>query len=84
VLCIVPVARMKRSAIREGSTSLHGQTRITLRSIRATKKRKRNADKRVLHDRTGGCGAREASRARLSAFHHGSYGSDRTPPLSSS
>src|SRR5208283_5653783 len=31
-----------------------------------------------------GRGAREASRARLSAFHHGACGSDQTPPLSSS
>ena len=31
-----------------------------------------------------GRGSREASRARLSAFHHGACGSDRTPPLNSS
>jgi hypothetical protein len=30
-----------------------------------------------------GRGSREASRARLSAFHHGACGSEPTPPLSS-
>ena len=30
------------------------------------------------------CGTRPCGRARLSAFHHGTCGSDRTPPLSSS
>ena len=30
------------------------------------------------------CGTRPFGRARLSAFHHGTCGSDRTPPLSSS
>ena len=33
--------------------------------------------------RTSGCGAREASRARLSAFHHGACCSEPTPQLSS-
>ena len=51
----------------------------------AKKERKRNADRRTLHEAASAdAAAREASRARLSAFHHGTCGSDRTPPLSSS
>ncbi len=58
-------------------------------------KRKRNAGRRVVHDlyASGAQGAPRRrrlappfrfGRARLPAFHHGTCGSDRTPPLSSS
>ena len=48
-------------------------------------KRRRNADRRVFNGRISGCGARsKAERARLSAFHRGTCGSERTPPLNSS
>ena len=57
--------------------------------------RKRNAGRRVVHDlyASGAQGAPRRrrlappfrfGRARLPAFHHGTCGSDRTPPLSSS
>jgi hypothetical protein len=60
------------------------RSRITLRSIRATKKkRKRNADRRVILPSALARGSREASRARLSAFHHGACCSEPTPQLSS-
>ena len=58
---------------------------LRLRLAMTTKeRRKRNADRRV--DRTSALfRARRASSGtrRLSAFHRGSCGSDRTPPLSS-
>ena len=59
------------------------------------KEGKRNAGRRVVHDlyASGAQGAPRRrrlappfrfGRARLPAFHHGTCGSDRTPPLSSS
>jgi hypothetical protein len=48
------------------------------------KEGRRNADRRVRNGRIVGCGARSAERARLSASHRGTRGSDRTPPLNSS
>src|ERR1700731_2536108 len=59
-----------------GTTSpLAPPPRITLRSIRATKKMK-EAERRQTqgnHRRILRCGARSTERARLSAFHHGSH-----------
>jgi hypothetical protein len=66
-------------------SKLQCQSRITLRFIRATKIKE--AERRQTRSQPPcptGHGAREASRARLSAFHHGTCSSDRTPPLSSS
>jgi hypothetical protein len=52
---------------------------------RKEKIRRQNADRRVFNGRISGCGARsKAERARLSAFHRGTCGGDRTPPLNSS
>jgi hypothetical protein len=52
---------------------------------RNDEKRKRNAGRRISpFSAPYGRGSREASRARLPAFHHGACGSDRTPPLNSS
>ena len=49
------------------------------------KARKRNAERRVSNLRTlAGCGARRALRARLSASHHGTCCSERTPQLNPS
>src|SRR5580658_6724861 len=49
------------------------------------KARKRNAERRVANLRTqAGCGARRALRARLSASHHGTCCSERTPQLNPS
>ena len=66
--------------------TLHCRSRITLRSIRATKKIKREAKRRQTRRPTSvpyGHGSRETSRARLSASRRGAYGSEPTPPLSS-
>ena len=60
------------------------RSRITLRSIRAT--RKKEAERRKTLSiilRNLRCGAREASRARLPAFHHGSCQRDSRIPLGS-
>jgi hypothetical protein len=48
------------------------------------KSRKRNAEKRCSTTAAPHGAARALRRARLSAFHHGTCGRDRTPPLSSS
>jgi hypothetical protein len=66
--------------------TLHCRSRITLRSIRATKKIKREAKRRQTRRPTSvpyGHGSRKTSRARLSASRRGAYGSEPTPPLSS-
>ena len=75
---------MERSAIRERSLSCNADPGLRCASSGLRKQRKRNAGRRVANHRTSGCGARPAGRARLSAFHRGTCGSDRTPPLSSS
>jgi hypothetical protein len=61
------------------------RTRITLRFIRATKKRESGAPRGASnHGHTIGCGSAPCDRrARLSALHRGSRLGDRTPPLSS-
>ena len=49
-----------------------------------TNKRKRNAARRINPSSAPyGRGSRSAERARLTAFHHGTCGSEPTPPLSS-
>jgi hypothetical protein len=51
------------------------------------KKEKKEAERRqtrIQRPRPAGRGARSAERARLSAFHRGTCGGDRTPPLNSS
>jgi hypothetical protein len=71
---------------------LRCRSRISLRSIRATtkkkakkKRRRRNADRRVVHEPHQRMRrALKAQRARLTAFHRGTCGGDRTPPLNSS
>ncbi|MFZ0723781.1 MAG: hypothetical protein WAM99_23225, partial [Xanthobacteraceae bacterium] len=51
--------------------------RHSLRLASGKKERKRNADRRILHETApADAAAREASRARLSAFHHGTCGGD--------
>ena len=51
----------------------------------AMTKGKRNAERRCsVTAASRGAARAHAGRARLSAFHHGTCGSDRTPPLSSS
>src|SRR5208282_2459053 len=65
---------------------LYRRSRISLRSIRATKEKK-EAERRQAHSPTSapyGRGARSAERARLSASHHGACCSEQTPQLSSS
>jgi hypothetical protein len=61
-----------------------GGVRLFRPDLRFRKERgKQNADRRVVQPpHPTGRGARPAGRARLSAFHHGACGSDRTPPLS--
>ena len=54
------------------------------RSRADKRKGKRNAEKRCSVTAASRDAARALRRARLSAFHHGTCGSDRTPPLSSS
>ena len=59
--------------------------RAALRPGNALKKGKRNAERRCPTTAVPRGTARALrGRARLSAFHHGTCGSDRTPPLSSS
>ena len=50
----------------------------------ATKKKESGTPKGVFRNLRALRAARALRRARLSAFHHGTCGSDRTPPLSSS
>jgi len=74
---------------------LRGHLRMTVRGQAKKEERKRNAGRRTLQcppaygvrgaPRKGGLRRPSAiGRARLPAFHHGTCGSDRTPPLSSS
>jgi hypothetical protein len=52
---------------------------------RKKERRRRNADRRVAHEPHRADAARaEAQRARLTAFHRGTCGSERTLPLNSS
>ena len=69
------VARMERSAIRERHRRLHRRSRITLRSIRATKKIEGSGTPANAGSPTAAsCDAARAllERARLTAFHRGS------------
>ena len=53
-------------------------------SDHAHEKGRRNAGRRAIQPpHPAGCGARAGGTRRLSAFHHGTCGSERTPPLSS-
>ena len=62
---------------------------ITIRpgkAIERTKKKRKAERRKALfrNRRISRCGAPSSEGARLSAFHHGTCGRDRTPPLSSS
>jgi hypothetical protein len=76
---------------------LQSPSRVSRRSTRATKNKRKEAERRQTHTECPHAyGARGAprrgrlappfrfGRARLPAFHHGTCGGDRTPPLSSS
>jgi hypothetical protein len=88
---------MERSEIRERSRSLNVHPGLRCASSGLQTKERKEAERRQTQcfmSRASGHGGaprncRLAStlrcgRARLSAFHHGACGSDRTPPLSSS
>jgi len=76
------VARMERSEIRERSLGVIAPPGLRFApSGLQNKNRKRNADKRCSTTSALARGTRPSGRARLSAFHHGACGSDRTPPL---
>src|SRR5580700_4424430 len=69
---------MERSAIRERYRRLHRRPRITLRSIRATKKKKNEGSGTPANaglPTAASCDAARAllERARLTAFHRGSH-----------
>jgi hypothetical protein len=82
------VARIERQRNPGTNVRLGCRSRVSLRSTRATNYKQKGsgtpAGALVQTSAPYGRGSREASRARLSAFHHGTCCSDRTPQLSSS
>src|SRR5580704_3467676 len=82
----VTEARMERSVIRDHHLQLACRPRVSLRSTRATNSKGGGTPAGAVVQTSApyGRGSREASRARLPAFHRGTCGSERTPPLSSS